>query len=153
MKSVAIRRPLLFGLLLVAVAGFPATGPAQETASEPEVEESEEEQSLWEEIQRLYDEAKDAGEKVPEDVVEWVKLDFQKIGDWEYRVVTVPRENDETFEKMLTELGTERWECFWVEPTGDELRLLLKRPSRSYLKLMPLSQLWKLMPGGEGGGE
>jgi hypothetical protein len=148
MNRSAIHVPLLLGVALVVVAAFAAPALAQETAGE----RNPDDQGLWEEIRRLYEEAKDAGEQVPEDVVEWVKLDFQKIGDWEYRVVTVPRKNDETLEETLTELGADRWECFWVEPTGNKLRLLLKRPSRSYLKMIPLSQLLKLVPGGGGEG-
>ena len=49
-------------------------------------------------------------------------------------------------------MGAERWECIWVQPRGSQLRLILKRPVRSYLMRVPLSQLIKLIPEGDSGG-
>ena len=106
----------------------------------------------WKEIEKLYEKAKEAGDTTPGDVVDWAKRDIQRIGDWEYRVVTVATAGDDVFEKRFNELGRDRWEIFWVERFQEgNLRLFLKRPARSYLKLIPLSDLSKLVPGGGDG--
>ena len=106
----------------------------------------------WKEIEKLYEKAKEAGDTTPGDVVDWAKGDIQRIGDWEYRIVTVATAGDDVLEKRFNELGRDRWEIFWVERfRRGNLRLFLKRPARSYLKSIPLSGLSKLVPGGGDG--
>lgn len=97
------------------------------------------------ELQRLYEEVKD---KEAEDAVDWAKEDIQKFGDWEYRVVTVADAPPAELEASLNELGSERWEVFWVERSADGLRLFLKRPAKSYLRSLPLSELGKTVTSG-----
>jgi hypothetical protein len=106
--------------------------------------------SVWKDVVRLYEMARDKGEQVPKDVYEWARQDLQRYGTWEYRVVKV---SAGAIEKTLNELGTERWECVWIEPAGKQLQLILKRPVRSYLRNLPLSQVLKLVPGAGSGDE
>ena len=96
----------------------------------------------WKEIEKLYEKAKEeAGDTTPGDIVDWAKEDIQRIGDWEYRVVTVAAAGDDVLVERFNELGRDRWEIFWVERfQGGRLRLFLKRPARSYLKSIPLSR-------------
>ena len=54
-------------------------------------------------------------------------------------------------ETTMNELGVERWECFAVVREGDSLHLFFKRPVKSYLKHIPVSDLWKLVPGKDEG--
>ena len=98
-------------------------------------------------VEQLYESAIEAGETASSDAIEWAREDIQKIGDWEYRVVTLPALSDSALEEKLNELGSERWETFWVERTGSSLRLLLKRPARSYLKSIRVSDLARILPG------
>ena len=104
---------------------------------------------LRDKIQDLYETARDAGEDVPADAYAWAKSDLQRIGDWEYRIVRLDAASDGAVEKRLNELGSERWEVFWLEREEDELRAFLKRSMRSYLRLLPLSDLSRLVPTGQ----
>jgi hypothetical protein len=103
---------------------------------------------LREKLQDLYEAARDAGEDVPADAYEWARSDVQRIGDWEYRLLRLDGDSDEEMVARFNELGAERWEVFWMEPQGPQLRVYLKRPARSYLRLLPLSDLSRLVPIG-----
>jgi len=124
---------------LMVLAGLPLI------AESPQAEPAQTE-SVWEEIRKLYERAKDAGEQVPADVADWVKQDVQAIGDWEYRVVALPTADAAKLEQRLNEMGKNRWDCFWVHTTGGETAFMFKRPRRTYLKNVPLSDLLKLIP-------
>ena len=97
-----------------------------------------------EELRSLYERAL---EEAPEDPVGWAKEDLSRFGDWEYRIVEIEDDSPDALEQQLNELGTERWEAFWVERTAQGLRVYLKRPARSYLRSMPLSELGKAVSG------
>ena len=99
----------------------------------------------WEKTKELYKEAKEAGEKVPEDLMEWVKSDFSKIGTWEYKIVATKSVRPEEIETMLNELGNERWECYFVESIPSGRRFYLKRGAKSYIRAIPASDLAKLL--------
>jgi hypothetical protein len=83
----------------------------------------------------LYEKARAAGEQVPEDIVEWAKEDVKKIGDWEYTVVSFTSESEEAMLAELNKLGSQRWECFWVEPVPGGKRFYMKKSARSYLQI------------------
>ncbi|MDJ0848297.1 MAG: hypothetical protein QNK04_07975 [Myxococcota bacterium] len=104
-------------------------------------------EDLQSQIQALYERALEAGEDVPADAYDWAVQDAQRIGDWEYDVVRLP-DDDATLHAKLNELGGERWEAYWVDREGGELRIFLKRPARSYLRMIPLSELGRLVPDG-----
>ena len=127
------------GLLLLAPLGA-CDGPRGES---PPVT-AEDIQST---IQELYDRAVDAGEDVPADAYDWAREDLERIGDWEYQVLRLP-DDDATLGERLNELGGERWEAWWLEREGGRVRVFLKRPARSYLRMLPLSELSRLVPSG-----
>ena len=79
--------------------------------------------------------------------MEWAKEDIQRWGDWEYRVVVLPEGEARALEAQLNEYGEERWEVFWVDREGGNLKIFLKRPSKSYLRSIPLSELGKAISG------
>ena len=136
------------GLALISALATGAAAQGEAAA------EAEAESDIWTEIRSLYEKAKEAGEQVPGDVADWLKEDLARIGDWEYRLISVSSFSDETVEAELNELGAERWECFAVLHTGGRTRLFLKRPARGYLKHIPITDLWKLVPsGGDDAGE
>jgi len=105
---------------------------------------------LWKQIQALYDSAKKAGDIDAESVTEWLKSDYESMGDWEYRVIQVTSKDSSVLEGELNLAGTERWEVFWVREGSGNFTFFLKRPQRSYLRSIPLSDLLKLIPGGGG---
>ncbi len=144
-------RILFLGFLLIAPIAY-GSGllAARRAGEEPPIDEGE--PGVWEEIQRLYEKAKEKGERVPKDIYEWAREDVQGIGDWEYKILTVDHPAPEQLQKQLNELGVERWDCFWVERRGDDVVLYLKRPSRTYLRHIPFSDLMRIIPSGESGG-
>lgn len=107
------------------------------------------ETSSWEEVQELYEKAKNAGDDVPKNVADWVKAEFQRMGTWEYRIATFNTNDYAELEKELNKLGKERWECYWFEREGNAFRLAFKRPAQSYLQALPVKELMKLMVSGQ----
>ncbi len=107
------------------------------------------ETSDWEEVQKIYEKAKDAGDDVPKNIADWVKAEFQRMGTWEYRFVTFDAINPTELEKELNTMGKERWECFWLEREGNVMRLAFKRPAQSYLQALPVKELMKLIAAGQ----
>ena len=109
-------------------------------------------------IRDLYQRARSAGERVPEDAYDWAREDISRIGDWEYQVLGIdeaPGEpgDDAALQARLNALGAERWEVFWIDARGDRLRVFLKRPARSYLRHIPFSTLGRWLHSGGSGGE
>ena len=118
-------------------------------------EESEsEDSSYWEQIVALYESAKETGEQVPKDIYDWTLEDLSNIGDWEYKVLEISMVDSTALEEQLNELGADRWDCIWIQTKGTKTTFIFKRPSRSYLRNIPLGELLKLVPTGSlGGGE
>ena len=110
---------------------------------------SNKENPYWKKAKELYEKAKESGEIVPEDMVDWTKEDIKKIGTWEYKIVFFDVESDSGLEEELNTLGKERWECFWIEKRENRLTLFLKRPTRSYLKAIPAGEIWRFLPQGD----
>ena len=98
--------------------------------------------------------ASDKGRQVAEETGKWFKTDFQKIGDWEYKQLTLSRSELPDIEKRLNELGADRWNCFWIAENGESLHLLFKRPAVSYLhKLSQIDFMQLLSVGSRPTGE
>ena len=129
---------VIIGLVHVSVA---------QTSAPPEPE------TVWDQVQAWYQFAKRAGERVPNDVAEWAKSDIKSIGDWEYMVFDTQDASLDWIQEELNRLGSERWECMWIESLGESTRFFMKRPVRSYLQHVPLSTLLMLMPGGGTGND
>jgi len=134
------RKPGRLGLLIAGLTA--ALGSGCEPVDEP----SRSPGALREQIEALYDRAREAGEDVPTDALEWARSDMKRIGDWQYRIARLPLGPDAELAAALDALGEERWEAFWIEPKERELRVFLKRPSRSYLRMVPLGELGRLAP-------
>ncbi len=109
--------------------------------------------ALKEQVQDLYEQARESGQRVPKDALEWARQDLLRIGDWEYKIVDVPEESDESRQARFNELGAERWEVFWIEPAPGGIRVYLKRRSRSFLERIPLSDLRRLLSFDSGSSE
>jgi len=105
-------------------------------------------------VKELYQKAKEAGEEVPNDVMDWAKQDIKRIGAWQYRIEVIESTDPDTVLQTLNALGSQRWECFWVEEVNAvSKRYYFKKSSRSYLRLIPSGDLLKLIPQGDGGGQ
>ena len=141
-RQFLVRGGWVLGLLLLVSLSAPI--------SSQEDPDDERDTGVWDEVERLYERAKETGERVPKDVYDWIREDIKNLGDWEYRVVEFGSSDSKSIENKLNELGQERWECIWVQTSGKTPRIFLKRPIRSYLTTLPLSQLLKLLPAGDG---
>ena len=105
-----------------------------------------------EEIQRLYQQAKSAGEKVPADLLEWARQDLAQAGRWEYRVATMDGAAAEV-EASLNELGRDRWECLSLSKEKGRWTAVMKRPGLSriqrYFGSLTASDLMRLLGAGK----
>ena len=144
-RPAAVLGIIILTLLPAAAANPVEPEPSQEQTAEPSDE------SLWKQIQSLYEAAKKAGDIDAGSVTEWLKSDYESIGDWEYRVIQVDSKDSSVLQTCLNTEGQDRWEVFWVREGAGDFTFFLKRPVRSYLRSIPLSDLLKLIPGGGGG--
>ena len=107
---------------------------------------------VMEEIQRLYQQAKAAGEKVPADLLEWARQDLAQAGRWEYRVATMDGAAAEV-EASLNELGRDRWECLSLSKEKGRWTAVMKRPGLSriqrYFGSLTASDLMRLLGAGK----
>jgi len=98
-----------------------------DTEQKPSVEEaSSEKEGMWNRVQHYYQRSSDAGKQ-------WTKEEIERIGDWQYRVVTIEDASDEELEVRLNQLGDERWEVTWLERFDGKLRVFVKRPVKSII--------------------
>ena len=130
-----MKRKLGIAVLLLAGCGNEAP-PA-----EPEEEPGAMSRAI-EELQQQYEEL--TGDSL-DDPVQWAAEDIENIGDWDYRVVDIQPASADDFETALNELGNDRWEAIWIEQTAAGYRVILKKPSVSYLSKIPLSQLGRFI--------
>lgn len=130
----------VFGLMLIA-----ATVAAQQT-------ESPESQGLMSQLRQLHEKAMQSGADVPANLTDWAKRDLASAGNWEYKVVSLPATDDAKLEQTLNALGSERWEAFSIQSGEQSLRVLLKRPVRTYLQSLPMMDLLNRLPGSDQGG-
>lgn len=123
-----------FGLCLILAFGVSACGGKSD---EPSVAEK-----ALDELQAKYDEL---SQKELNDPVKWAAEDLENIGDWEYKVETLPLDSTNEFEAALNELGNERWEVIWMEKNTVGYTVFLKKPAVSYLNKIPLSSLGRFV--------
>ena len=124
---------------------------ASENQASPEAEAIEEAapgtNATMQTVKDLYNKARSLGEDVPRDALEWARQDIKRMGAWEYRVMDINEKDPDALTLALNELGEDRWECFWVEHSRRSVRFYFKKSSRSYLKAVPVGDLFKLIPG------
>jgi hypothetical protein len=158
MRFTALRLTLMaavaFALLFTSTIAGPATTTEPAPASEPVPEAAEKELSIWEQAQAYYELAKESGAEVPGSAADWLKQDYENIGDWEYKVIrTSAEEPVEALETRLNKLGDDRWELLWVQPRGGAQVFILKRPVRNWISTVPLTDILKMISGGALGGD
>jgi hypothetical protein len=77
---------------------------------------------------------------------EWVNEDWNKMGAWEYKIIQLDSNLPKT-QKTLNELGADRWECFHVSVSAEQVQTFyFKKPARSYLNNIPFKDMMKLVP-------
>lgn len=86
-----------------------------------------------EEAQRLYQQAKAAGETGTADLLEWAREDLGRAGRWEYKVVELDGDPGD-LESRLNEHGRDRWECLSLSREKKKWVAVLKRPLGSRLQ-------------------
>ncbi len=134
MRTILFMMTVLYGSLAY---GEEAASPTQKTVP-----------TIPPELIELYERALKAGEKIkiPDDVLARAKEEIKRIGTWEYRVMTLSAPQDTTLEQRLNELGQKRWDCHATSRGQEGVRLVCKRPVRSYLKNIAVTDLLRLIP-------
>ncbi len=94
----------------------------------------------------MYKKAKDSGQTTASSAKEWLAEDIESIGTWEYKTLVMDLADAENIETELNKLGSERWECFWVDRQGERKTFYLKKTRRSFVQQIPLRQLLLLIP-------
>ena len=128
-------------------------------AAEPELEEPalstkiDEPLSMMERARQLYEEWLNRGSEISDKTRAWLEEDLERIGSWEYKIVTIDHSDLKDLEMKQNELGQERWECYWVQPASNQTILYLKRRQVSYLQRVYQADLLRFLPdlGGDGG--
>mgnify|MGYP003972806361 FL=1 len=121
-----------------------------------EKEKKEEEKSYLDRLKKAYDEKVESGKKLyeknfgdgkelTEQTKQWVKEDIENMGDWEYKIVAFGGKASTEMEKELNQLGNERWQCFWVEPSGKDKVFYFKRTKKSYIQKIPAGDLLRII--------
>lgn len=151
---------------VVILAGADTTGAA---------ENGEESTSRWEQLKALYDEkigsseqldaddgdlsgkieaikayyreSKESTTEMSKEAYQWLQDDIAKIGAWEYHVFTVENIEDDGARETLAQMGLERWELVSAVANDDHIVFVLKRPMKSYVKVLPAQDVLKLMGG------
>jgi hypothetical protein len=135
--------------------------------AEKEKKEKEKEKSYLDRLKKVYDEKVESGKKLYDENVEggkklyeknfgdgkglteqtkeWVKEDIENMGDWEYKIVAFGDKATTKMEKALNQLGNERWQCFWVEPSGKDKVFYFKRTKKSYIQKIPAGDLLRII--------
>jgi hypothetical protein len=135
-----------FAVLAVAMCG--CDNPVSRSVTEGDEATTTDSPSMsYTKLKALYEEAKAAGEQVPGDILEWAKSDLKKIGTWDYKIVSISSESEEAILNELKRLGSQRWECFWVDPKPGGKRFYMKRATRSYLQIAGGASKFVPVPG------
>jgi len=93
-----------------------------------------------------YAESFEDGKALSEKSKEMILKDLKNIGDWEYKIENFSLENPKDLEIRLNQLGSERWQCFWVEPVnGNTKSFYFKRTKMSYLSKIPTGAILRMM--------
>lgn len=154
--------PFIAGLCLCCAPSVSAADKEEpkKPATEEKAKQAEEaEESYYEQLKKLIKELTDSGKEatekgkeMSEEAKEWVKKDFSKIGDWEYKQIRLPLHDLPNLAEKLNELGADRWDCFWVHQQGHDLHLLCKRPAISYLQKLGRVDIMKIISSLSSGG-
>tara|TARA_Y100001934_G_scaffold262415_1_gene336848 strand:- start:590 stop:979 length:390 start_codon:yes stop_codon:yes gene_type:complete len=100
-------------------------------------------------LKELYDEKVEGGKALSARSKEWIKGDIENMGDWEYKIVPFGEVAAAELEKKLNQLGSERWQCFWVEANGKSKTFYFKRTKLSYINKIPAADLLRLLRDSE----
>ena len=104
-------------------------------------------ESAMAELQNKYE---DLRKTKPSAAFDWASEDLKNIGDWEYKIIELSGLSSSELEDEFNALGEERWQIFWIkEKSNENMQVMLKRPTISYLSKLPLSSLGKIMLDGE----
>lgn len=67
--------------------------------------------SIGKKVKELYQKAKESGEKVPENMMDWVKEDIEKIETWEHKIVFLDDEIESENERGVHNNIAESFSC------------------------------------------
>lgn len=103
-------------------------------------------------IKEYYEESKETTTEVSKEAYEWLREDINRIGGWDYEVLSANGQDEDEIRTTLARMGAERWNLVSAVPNGDRIVFILKRPQKSYVNVLPAKDVLKLMSN-EGIGE
>ena len=113
---------LLFSLLLASC----------KSDQQPSVEK------VKEELSKLYQQTHEAIQGVTPAVQSLTTEQLEKLFIFEYQIMEVAADSPTSdIERRLQAFGRERWECYFVEHSGNSTRFYLKRRPATYLRYVP----------------
>jgi Na+(H+)/acetate symporter ActP len=80
---------LLLLAFLMSCYQQPAEKLEVESTPNREGPTEEDKRPAWQKVKDLYEKAKESGDYVPDDIVEWARQDIRKLGAWEYKIVVL----------------------------------------------------------------
>lgn len=104
-------------------------------------------------LQGIFEKAKEQGTTTANNLGDFVKEDFAKIGAWQYTSRTVTNEKPSDVVTMLNSMGRQKWECFWVDKQIGQTTLYFKKTPKSYFSKIPFRDLIRYVPEIAGGSE
>ncbi len=131
--------------ILILIAVFSGVFSLSLAAEEIKAEKTEKktEKSYWDKAKEYYQKVSEKGLEAGEEAKIWIKQDFEKIGDWEYKIISISSLDLVKMEKELNELGNDRWECFWQQKEKKSFIFFFKRQKVSILQKVPVGTVLK----------
>lgn len=96
-------------------------------------------------IKAYYRESKESTTEMSKEAYQWLQDDIAKIGAWEYQVYTAGDIEGQETHDTLTQMGQARWELVSAVANDDRVVFVLKRPMKSYVKVLPAEDVLKMM--------
>lgn len=115
------------------------------SSEEPADAGDEQLSSKIEAIKAYYRDSKESTTEMSKEAYEWLQEDIARIGAWDYQVFSAEDIDADETRETLTRMGQERWELVSAVPSGDKVVFVLKRPMKSFVKVLPAQEVLKLM--------
>ena len=129
------------GLTPLSAAETPGTTVGTKPASGEEITEA----TYLEQAKRLLEALTSKSKELTVESKEWLKEDFKRIGDWEYKQEALAATKIKGMAALLNKHGADRWDCFWIQKEGGTMHLFFKRPAISYSQKVLTADLLKLL--------
>ncbi len=145
MKTKTLAAILFASLFALAPLGAAETPGTTVGSGKPPSDKALAEESYLEQAKRLLEALTSKSKEITVESKEWLKEDFKRIGDWEYKQEALLATKIKGMSALLNKNGAERWDCFWIQKEEGMIHLFFKRPAISYSQKVLTADLLKLL--------